>query len=586
MAAVLRRKPVPGAQQTQEKKQEAPQRELRDLSLETTSDATPEPLLVSSPASIVASPTSTSTSTLWPGDEIVGVVPEDGANDRHSKFKTAFEDVRHFAGGLISHPYEATKHCSILRHSHGLVYYKGFNTNVAITVFGDRALPDDRQFWLQKRGFSGNTGLKIGASMFGVKSAWINVTPTVTGRPEDLPRNDERAWQRDIEKFLRKAPKAVRHHRPLETNILRIPCSADDGYFRILLCTGERGKKTLCPSPIFRLVSTSASMGSIRGASLSTLPLEMAMKIGQFAARQAASNAVAPLAGVAAQRVQSIIPWQPSGLTSVAASTAYGSVQDRMDSANEAYEEAQQRNIEEITAQFQQELDHATAIGKDSGPETPFPMQFSAQVVRGSGRSRTELGMPTANLSGISEDILLRLSGTYCGWVSFLPQKALELPTELLEDWHQAIITAAPITDAKASVVLRKEVRAYLIQDFQNQDFFDAKLSILVMGMLRPQTRVMLGEVKDIETRLSTMFRDIATVQASLSRPTWGADQIMRRIQTDKSNRSLSEKFGDAHRDLQRQTTDKVPFHWAGVRTDSMTLRDQLVGNGGVSVPR
>lgn len=577
------RKPIPPRMHTD------PQRDFANLTLETKQDAAPQPVLVSSPTSIVLGPTSMTTSSLGPGDEILGVVPdsrEEGANDKPSKFKAAFEDVRHLAGGLVSHPYENTKHYSVLRHSHGLVYYKGFNTNVAISIFGDRPLPDDRQFWLQKRGFSGNTGLKIGASMFGVKSAWINVTPTVTGRPEDLPKNDERAWQRDIEKFLRKPSKAVRHHRPLETNILRIPCSAEDGYFRVVLCSGERGKKSLCPSPIFRLVSTSTSMGSVRGASLSTLPLEVAMKVGQFAARTAASNAVAPLAGTAAQTVQSVLPWQPTGMAQMAATTAYdmSGVQGRVVSANDSYEEAQQRDIDQVTAHFQQELDHATEIGNDSGPDPPFPLQFSAKVVKGTGRSRAELGMPTANMSSVSDDALLKLSGTYCGWVSFLPQKGLDLPIELLEDWHQAIITVAPITDGKAAVVLNKDVRAYLIQDFQNFDFFDAKLSIMVMGMIRSQTRITLGEVKEIEHQLMTMFRDIATVQASLSRPAWGADQTLKRIKSDRSNRSFSEKVGDARQGLQRRTTDQ--FYLAGVRTDSMAVRDQLVGNGGVSVRR
>ena len=69
-----------------------------------------------------------------------------------SKFKTAMGEIKHFAGGIIARPYEATKHFSVLRHSHGLVYYRGPTTSVAITVFSDEPLPTDRKLWLQKKG--------------------------------------------------------------------------------------------------------------------------------------------------------------------------------------------------------------------------------------------------------------------------------------------------------------------------------------------------------------------------------------------------------------------------------------------------
>jgi hypothetical protein len=193
--------------------------------------------------------------------------------------------------------------------------------------------------------------------------------------------------------------------------------------------------------------------------------------------------------------------------------------------------------------------------------------------------------MPTANLSSISDDVLLRLSGTYCGWISFIPNKGLELPTDLLEDWHQAVITVAPITDAKAAVVMRKEVRAYLIQDFEPFDFYEAKVSVMVMGMIRPQARITLGEIRSVQSELIARFNDIAIAQASLCRPMWGVDHTLTRISTEKSNRSFSDKFGDARRSVQKQT-DKIPFHNIGIRTDSMAVRDRLVGNGGVSVPR
>ena len=64
---------------------------------------------------------------------------------KSDKMKTALGEVKHFAGGLISRPYESTKYYSVLRHSHGLVFYRGLTTSVAITVFSDQALPADRK---------------------------------------------------------------------------------------------------------------------------------------------------------------------------------------------------------------------------------------------------------------------------------------------------------------------------------------------------------------------------------------------------------------------------------------------------------
>lgn len=52
---------------------------------------------------------------------------------------SAYGEVRHFAGGLISHPAESTKHLSILRHAIGIMYYTGLYTNLATTGFADRA---------------------------------------------------------------------------------------------------------------------------------------------------------------------------------------------------------------------------------------------------------------------------------------------------------------------------------------------------------------------------------------------------------------------------------------------------------------
>lgn len=204
-------------------------------------------------------------------------------------FESAYSEAKYFAGGLISHPHESTRHYTILRHSLGLIYYRGPSTNVVITIFSDGPLPDDRTIWLQKRGFSGKTGLAVGAAL-GTRTAWIDVTPIIQRTPDELMPDQERAWQRDILSFSRKArdSKYGRDHVPRETNLIRIPHAAEDGYLRIVVCSG---RKVLCPSPTFRYASTSADPGSLRGASLLTLPLEVGLKVGTRVATTAANAA-------------------------------------------------------------------------------------------------------------------------------------------------------------------------------------------------------------------------------------------------------------------------------------------------------
>lgn len=131
-------------------------------------------------------------------------------------WKKGLEEARHLTGGLIARPYESTKHFSILRHSHGLVWYQGPTTNVAITVFSDQHLPSDGTIWLQKKGWLGKTGWAARA-MLGVKGDWVNVTPENVGSADTISPTDERAWQRDIKNFLKKAPNELRQHVPRET---------------------------------------------------------------------------------------------------------------------------------------------------------------------------------------------------------------------------------------------------------------------------------------------------------------------------------------------------------------------------------
>lgn len=92
-------------------------------------------------------------------------------------WQTALDETKYFAGGLISHPFEYTKHFAILRHSTALIWYRGPSTSVTVTVFSDAPLPPTRTVWLQRKGFSGNMGMNL-KSLVGANDSWLDVTPS------------------------------------------------------------------------------------------------------------------------------------------------------------------------------------------------------------------------------------------------------------------------------------------------------------------------------------------------------------------------------------------------------------------------
>ncbi|EXJ84691.1 hypothetical protein A1O3_05361 [Capronia epimyces CBS 606.96] len=508
-----------------------------------------------------------------------------------AKLKTALQEAKYLAGGLMSHPYESTKHYTMLRHSHGLVYYSGPYTNLAITIFSDRELPADRTLWLQRKGFSGKTGLKVGALM-GARSTWIDVTPTIRATPDQLNPNDERAWQRDIKKFLKHAPKDIQSHRVRETDILRIPSDADDGYLRVVLCTAQ-GKKVLCGSPIFRLASSSTDVSSLRGASLTTMPLEIGMKIASVVANNTVTATLSPVADTARGFVSDQVTqvYQPGFIAQEAMTTAYDSeVQTRIDNMNEQYDQARDGSYSRLEQDTYDALARPDIIGDDTGPAAPFPVRFHGRVVPGTGRSKALLNIPTANLTGVPEDILWRYKGVFFGWAAVNlanRDKKSAMPKEgsVSEQWHKAIIIISPDPAKRRTVVDKNTVRVYVMHDFQAASLLDAKLSLIMTGYLRAAPELPPGQEPDVDAQLFDFYKDIAITTASLSRPAWSAEAILEGIKTAASSRSLTERYVDLRQSTQKHL-DRVPLHKLGVRTEGAALKDRLVGQGGVWVPR
>jgi len=212
---------------------------------------------------------------------------------------------------------------------------------VAVSIFSDAALAADHTIWLQSKGWTGHTGLKAKA-LLRSNADWIDVTPRSVVDTTQVPPDDERAWQRDISSFRRRATGTLANHRIRATAIIKIPVDVQDGYWRLVLC--DKKKRILCPSPVFRIASASPAPASLRGASLGNLPLEIGASIVSSIAAAHASG----LAQNLVSRVQGAIPFQPSFAEQEAGTLVAGEVysrsgaEDRVDSANAAYETARE----------------------------------------------------------------------------------------------------------------------------------------------------------------------------------------------------------------------------------------------------
>ncbi|KAK4148690.1 hypothetical protein C8A00DRAFT_19520, partial [Chaetomidium leptoderma] len=464
-----------------------------------------------------------------------------GVGDSKRNFmQTAVSEARHFAAGLIPQATESTKQYTILRHSPPLIFYRGPSTSVTITIFSspDHPLPADRTLWLQQRGFSGDSGMKLKA-FFKATDGWLHVTPSTQVQAHQVEPDTDRAWQRDISKVAKKALKEKgekKAHVSRETHVIRIPEASDDGYFRLILCTGkgtpyETNKssfrcKTLCTSPIFRVASTSTDSSVFRGASLSTMPLEMGVFVASMVATTTVNKYTAPVRAPVETVANKI---RPGFLTE----TIGGLVRDELS------ERSAERDAERDQAYFTAHQAHVTRslaaadinaiypIGPDSGPEPPFPLQFQGKVIPGTGRSQAELNMPTANLSGVPDEIRYRLNGIYFGWAACVQ------PTTPTPDitWHEAIITIAPNPDARPSVTPKPLVAVHLLNlnhhhhsnnPTNNTLLLNQTLQVITMGLLRPTPSP--SPPPQQKARLDAASRDVCLTLVSLARENWVVD--------------------------------------------------------------
>lgn len=489
-----------------------------------------------------------------------------------SKWKAALGEAQYFAGGLISHPSESTRHYSIIRHSSALVWYRGPKTSVSITILSDSPLPGTRTLWLQQKGFSGNMGMSLKA-LVGTTNSWIEVTPAMKAAPENIAEGDERGIQRDLKRFAKKASGKTKSHIPRETHVVRIPAAAEDGYFRLVLCCGEDSKKVLCGSPVFRVASTSTDMSVARGASLSTMPLEVGVKVASTVGQQVAKR----YAGVAGAVVQSRAARAiPNAAVKKVAQAAYA--RSGVGTAVQESWKAGKAGRYDPLVQISSVVDPLAVVGSDEGPEKPFPLPFDGKVVEGTGWSSHTLGISTANLREVPDEIKMRLKGTFAAWACILPKPGIE---GLSHDWHEAIVAIAPFRNAVPGIVIKNKVAVHILSDdLADANFIGARVKVILMAYLHPP-----NTDDDPDELVKEHAQDVMTTLGSLDRENWGPTETLSTMRTLRSERSFTERLNGATSKVQNGV-DRIPIHLAGVRSESGTMRDQVYGIGGLWIPR
>ncbi|KAJ6443764.1 hypothetical protein O9K51_02150 [Purpureocillium lavendulum] len=641
----------------------------------------PTPSLAASPSALSASssaPASSSSTSKAPSSS--------------SKWKAALDEAQYFAGGLLSRPAESTRHFTIIRHSHALVWYRGPSTSVSMTVLADAPLPAGRTVWLQEKGYSGGVGMSVKALLLrggGSTAGWLDVTPAREARPEHIPAVDERGIQRDLRRFAKRAAGSsrLRDHVPRETHVVRIPATAADGYFRLVLCEGggsgggsgeeeqehdgnqddpkkkekknkekkKKGKsrfKVLCGSPVFRIASTSTDVAVVRGASIRTMPLEVGVKVASTIGQQVAKKYAGVAGAVVQGRAAKVAHFAAAKTAGKAVARGYYSV-GLADAVNDSWHRSRQAQQQQHEQYDRNVLLDPTAavpvavIGSDEGPAAPFPLAFDGRVVAGSGRSAAELGYPTANLKEVPDGIKTRMGGVFAAWAMVvLPKTVAAAPgrrqredgavdgdadadgdgdTDMDTDWHEAVVTIAPPRDAPPSVAMRNRVAVHIAFDFDGATFCGARLKVLLMGYLHPaapptpwssistptltpsddkapnqyhqhhqqqhqqqEHQMQQQQQQQQQQQLADEHaQDVMTTLASLGRDNWRRpDETVAQMRALRGERSFSDRLTEATGRVQERVVDRIPLHWAGVRSESGTLRDQMYGTGGIWVPR
>ncbi|KAI9812234.1 MAG: riboflavin kinase [Thelocarpon impressellum] len=148
-------------------------------------------------------------------------------------------------------------------------------------------------------------------------------------------------------------------------------------------------------------------------------------------------------------------------------------------------------------------------VGPPGGPEPPFPLRVAGEVVKGFGRGSKDLGIPTANIpiEGLSvgghEDVE---SGVYYGWafLSSIPDTA---KPDVKEDVYPMVMSIGWNPFYKNE---KRSVEVHIMHDFP-ADFYGARMSLLILGFIRPEYDYVSKEalIEDIRTDMEVARRGL-----------------------------------------------------------------------------
>jgi len=506
------------------------------------------------------------------------------------------------AGGIIYHPAESTEHYSILRHSHGLVFYQGTNTSIAVSVFADTPLPPNRTFWLQSKNFS--SASKNHATFRDHTDASIDVTPSTAVKVDQVNSSDERAWQRDIIQFERRTHRGPKSKHILrETDVIRIPADAVDGYFQIVLCIGDR-EETLCVSPSFRIISVSAQMGAISGAHWSTLPFEIgAMALSMQAWNKVAAATLLPAKAAVMGKIGSRMPVQSgsakmagkAGKMAFGASGAADRVAAELAGFNSTYSEGRE---DPFKPAFKIDEDY------ESGPKPPYPISFKARCAGPNSHPERHI-IPMTKLVHVPDIATYKLSGYYFGWCRTSEHAEERGQRRRRRHWHPAVIIVSPIAIEKLDRVTmsranQREVHIQIIGEDHHPRPINSELDVEVSGCLRPwdpELEHMLavdmrkGEEVAFETAATNEMSDINLTQIILDVPAWGPEsnsQFAKEAEPKEKAHGMERvkhEYTEKRLAVQKKI-DQVPMHKLGVRMPIDSRRDKTVVLNGYYIER
>ena len=195
--------------------------------------------------------------------------------------------------------------------------------------------------------------------------------------------------------------------------------------------------------------------------------------------------------------------------------------------------------------------------GPDSGPETPFPIKLSGQIVKGFGRGSSELGIPTANIPIEGLDVGGHTgveSGVYFGWAGISlaplreeggniksvpdPQKDAEQASHgstnsFYGGQSQGLLSkaVAHIEKARAEVYPmvmsigwnpyykneKRSVEVHLIHEFKD-NFYGALMNLQILGFIRPEK-----DYDSLDALVTDIKEDIEVTKRSLAREAYAS---------------------------------------------------------------